>query len=66
MSKDFPTDLELELDDEFIDDFGNIEGNEEESAESSKRKDSPIHDDWNIVKAFNTIYEESRDRKSVV
>lgn len=60
MKKDFPTDLELELDDEFIDDFGDIEGNEEEPTESSKRKDSPIHDDWNIVKAFNTIYEESR------
>lgn len=60
MNKDFPTDLELEFDDEFIDDFGDIIGNEEEPAESSKRKDSPIHDDWNIVKAFNTIYEESR------
>lgn len=60
MRKDFPTDLELELDDGFIDDFGDIVGNEEEPTENSKRKDSPIHDDWNIVKAFNTIYEESR------
>ena len=59
MKKDLPIDLDLELDDEFIDDFGDIEGNEEEPTESPKRKDSPIHDDWNIVKAFNIINEES-------
>ena len=58
MNKKFPTDLDLELD-EFIDDFGDIEGNKEESAECPKRKDSPIHDDWNIVKAFNIINEEA-------
>ena len=59
MKKDLPIDLDLELDDEFIDEFGDIEGDEEEPTESPKRKDSPIHDDWNIVKAFNIINEES-------
>ena len=59
MKKDLPIDLDLELDDEFIDDFGDIEGDKEEPTESTKRKDSPIHDDWNIVKAFNIINEES-------
>ena len=59
MKKDLPIDLDLELDDEFIDEFGDIEGDEEEPTESPKRKDSPIHDDWNIVKAFNISNEES-------
>ena len=59
MKKDLPIDLDLELDDEFIDDFGDIEDDKEEPTESPKRKDSPIHDDWNIVKAFNIINEES-------
>ena len=59
MKKNFPIDLDLELEDEFIDDFGEIEGDKEQPMESPKRKDSPIHEDWNIVKAFNIINEEA-------
>ena len=59
MKKDFPIDIDLDFDDDFMDDFGDIEGNGEEATEGAKHKDSPIHDDWNIVKAFNTINEES-------
>ena len=59
MKKDFPIDLDLDLDDVFIDDFGEKEGDKEQPTVCPKRKASPVHDDWNIVKAFNLINEEA-------
>ena len=56
MRKDFPIDIDLELTDEFIDDFGNIETPEREHKAESMVAVS-IHDEWNIVKAFNVINE---------
>ena len=54
MKKDFPIDIDLEMADEFIDDFGDIETSEGER-ETRSMMVTPIHDEWNIVKAFNTI-----------
>ena len=53
MRKDIPLDIDLDLDDEFIDDFGDMETPEERETESRTVK--PIHEDWNIVRAFNVI-----------
>ena len=53
MKKDFPLDIDLDMDDEFIDDFGDMETPEERETESRTVK--PIHEDWNIVRAFNVI-----------
>ena len=56
MKKDFPIDIDLEMADEFIDDFGEIE-----APEGGRKTESmavePIHDEWNIVRAFNAINE---------
>ena len=57
MRKDFPIDIDLELADEFIDDFGHIETPEEEERKTESMVVVPIHDEWNIVKAFNAINE---------
>ena len=54
MRKKLPIDIDLELTKEFIDDFGDIESPQEESSIMPKSI-TPIHEDWNIVKAFNAI-----------
>lgn len=56
MRKDIPLDFDIELDDEFMDNFGDIEDPEGEP-ETESMTVTPIHDDWNIVKAFNVINE---------
>ena len=52
MRKDFPIDIDLEMADEFTDDFGDLETPEGER-ETESMTVTPIHDEWNIVKAFN-------------
>ena len=54
MRKKLPIDIDLELTEEFIDDFGEFKPTQEESDTKSKVV-TPIHEDWNIVKAFNAI-----------
>lgn len=54
MRKKLPLDIDLELKEEFIDDFGDIESPQEEY-NSKPNVVTPIHEDWNIVKAFNAI-----------
>ena len=54
MRKKLPIDIDLELKEEFIDDFGDIESPQEEYNTMTKVV-TPIHDEWNIVKAFNAI-----------
>ena len=54
MRKKLPIDINLELKEEFIDDFGYIESPQEEYNTKSNEV-TPIHEDWNIVKAFNAI-----------
>ena len=54
MRKKLPLDIDLELKEEFIDDFGDIESPQEEY-NSQPNVVTPIHEDWNIVKAFNAI-----------
>lgn len=54
MRKKLPIDIDLEMADEFIDDFGDYEPQQEERDTKSKVV-SPIHAEWNIVKAFNAI-----------
>lgn len=56
MRKEFPIDIDLELEDEFMDDFGDMETPGEER-ESESMDVAPIHDEWNIVRAFNAINE---------
>lgn len=54
MRKKLPLDIDLELKEEFIDDFGDIESPQEEY-NSKPNVVTPIHEDWNIVKALNAI-----------
>ena len=54
MRKKLPLDIDLELKEEFIDDFGDI-GSPQEEYNSKPNEVTPIHEDWNIVKAFNAI-----------
>ena len=54
MRKKLPLDIDLELKEEFIDDFGDIESPQEECRTKANAV-TPIHEDWNIVKALNAI-----------
>jgi hypothetical protein len=54
MRKKLPIDIDLEQPEEFIDDFGDIESPQEEYGTKSSVV-IPIHEEWNIVKAFNAI-----------
>ena len=54
MRKKLPIDIDLELTEELIDDFGDIESPQEE-CNTTSNVITPIHEDWNIVKAFNAI-----------
>lgn len=54
MRNKLPIDIDLELTEEFIDDFGDFESTQEECDTKSKVV-TPIHEEWNIVKAFNAI-----------
>ena len=54
MRKKHPVNIDCELTEEFIDDFGDIESPQEESNTRSTVV-TPIHEEWNIVKAFNAI-----------
>jgi hypothetical protein len=47
-------DIDLELTEEFIDDFGDFES-PQEKCKTKSEKVTPIHEEWNIVKAFNAI-----------
>ena len=55
MRKKLPLDIDLELKEEFIDDFGDIESPQEEY-NTKPNLVTPIHEDWNIVKAFNVFH----------
>ncbi|MBP5386586.1 MAG: AAA family ATPase [Prevotella sp.] len=54
MKRKLPKDIDLELTEEFIDDFGDYESPQEKRGIKSE-KVVPIHEEWNIVKAFNAI-----------
>lgn len=54
MKRKLPKDIDLELTEEFIDDFGDFES-PQEKCKTKSEKVTPIHEEWNIVKAFNAI-----------
>ena len=54
MKRKPPIDIDLELTEEFIDDFGDFES-PQEKCKTKSEKVTPIHEEWNIVKAFNAI-----------
>ena len=54
MKRKLPIDIDLELTEEFIDDFGDFES-PQEKCKTKSEKVTPIHEEWNIVKAFNAI-----------
>ena len=54
MRKRLPIDIDFDLTEELIDDFGDIESPQEKSTTKPKLV-TPIHEEWNIVKAFNAI-----------